>query len=898
MNQRKPCGKMRKRLTPYLLGELPPGADGAVRDHLADCEGCRAYAKELASTLDVLRDALAAPAAAPELEPARRARVLSGAAPRRAVIPGPWLHLAQAAALLVILLGLAAGLLLPSLQGARERAALIARNEVSLLQADSLPADDKAHVLGKESRHAAESPPAEPVPFAPGPTDRPRMDRFAQGDAPVPAGSDGGGAGYGLGEGRTRTAAGPDIGAVPGEPSAADAGERLAAGEPAKPAVLSGLFAGRAMPDRAPGKDRPGWEEADASSGVPDPSAALSARARAGGDANAMLRLEGGAHRAPAEKALQPAPPAMPVAATAPVPAPVPAMDALAGGAFVGGTSGRVPEEQEDGWKRPVNKGALGLADAVRFADARRERAEGEEPERAGERKQEERAEPGPRGSGGPARRTAAGVRGRPASAAAAENRENDEAGPAGQTEAPAKRSELLDAPVFAPAGFHPFVDARANAFSTFSIDVDTASYALARRYLADGHRPPPEAVRTEEFVNFFDYAYTPPAKGAFAVHAAWADAPFRPGLQLLQIGVKGRVIGRDQQRRAVLTLVIDTSGSMNTPDRLGLLRDALRLLLGALDPADLVAVVQFDTRARLLLEPTPAARRDEILAAIDGMETSGSTHLEEGLRLGYQVAASAFRGGWANRVLLLSDGVANLGSDDARAILRGVEAYRRQGIFCSVFGFGTGSYNDVMLEKLADKGDGSYAFIDSIGEARRLLVDELAATLHVIARDVKIQVEFDPARVARYRQLGYENRALTREQFRDDTVDAGEVGSGQSVTALYEVELRPGARPGLPLGTVRVRYRDVESGRVVELERRLRDADRQAGRVGASFDFRLAAGAAEFAELLRLSPYAAGTDFAEVADGLRPLALQRPLDQRLQELVRLVQAAGRLPPP
>jgi Ca-activated chloride channel family protein len=429
--------------------------------------------------------------------------------------------------------------------------------------------------------------------------------------------------------------------------------------------------------------------------------------------------------------------------------------------------------------------------------------------------------------------------------------------------------------------------------FSTFAIDVDTAAYTLMRKHIQNGVLPPAEAVRTEEFVNFFDYDYRAPERQTFAVYTSLAPTPFGDG-RLLKIGVKGKRLGREEQRPAVLTFVIDTSGSMDTPDRLGLVRRSLDLLIEELGEADQVAIVQVDSQARLILPPTTLGERNAIAAAIDGLQCSGSTHLEDGIKLGYEVAAQAFTGGSVNRVLLLSDGAANLGSADAEQILSMVESHRSQGIFCSVFGFGIGAYNDEILEQLANKGDGSYRFIDSQEEAKRVFVDELAATLHVIASDVKIQVEFYPEQVKTYRQLGYENRQLTKEQFRDDGVDAGEVGSGESVTALYE--LVAGVNTDQPLGVVRVRYRDAATGEVEEIAHPIRRSDAVASFEEASPQFRLAAAAAEFAEILRGSPFADGADYGAVADVLRPVALDLRLDQRVQELLQLVQRAPGLP--
>ena len=444
--------------------------------------------------------------------------------------------------------------------------------------------------------------------------------------------------------------------------------------------------------------------------------------------------------------------------------------------------------------------------------------------------------------------------------------------------------------PVFRAAGVNPWMAVQEQTFSTFSISVDSASFTLARRYLNGGQRPPPESVRTEEFVNYFDYAYAPPGRDLFSVHAQAARTPFcPPGVQLLKLGIKGRQMGREN-RGANLTFLLDTSGSMNAPDRLDLARAALKLLVTKLGPSDRVALVTFSSRARLLLDFTPAAEQQKILAALDGIQAAGFTHLEAGLKLAYETAARGFVSGAANRIILMSDGVANVGADATAELLAQVEQYRKQGIFCSVFGLGTGTYDDTMLQALASKGNGTYLFMDSLDEARRVFVDELAATLNKIAADVKIQVEFNPRRVKQYRQLGYEQRQLKTEDFRNDAVAAGEVGSGQSVTALYQVELQGDASE--PLGTVRVRGRNLETGRVEELERAITAADLAPSFEQADVRFRLAAAAAQFAEILRGSPYAEGAACADVAKVLRPVALELSLDQKVQELLRLVNAA------
>jgi Ca-activated chloride channel family protein len=456
------------------------------------------------------------------------------------------------------------------------------------------------------------------------------------------------------------------------------------------------------------------------------------------------------------------------------------------------------------------------------------------------------------------------------------------------------EKKEREAANLFRAYGVNPYVETAKQPFSTFAIDVDTASYTFTRNNLLQGRLPPPESVRTEEIVNFFDYHYSPPpADAMFAVHSQCAPSPFRPGQQLLRIGVKARRLGREENRASVLTFAIDTSGSMSSPERLGLVQQSLALLVDRLSPDDRVAIVQFDSHARLVLDYTRAADKARILAAIRALQTSGSTNLEEGMRLAYESARRAFQPGAGNRVLLLSDGAANLGGSTAEEILAVVADSRRQGIFCSVYGVGRGGLNDAMLESLANKGDGAYVYLDSLAEARRVFVDELAASLNTVAADVKIQVEFAPARVEQYRQIGYENRQLKKEDFRNDAIDAGEVGSGQSVTALYELGLAAGSRG--PLGVVRIRYRDLRTGRIEEIAAPLSESMLTPSFSQAEPAFQLAACAAEWAEILRGSPYAEGDDPRELATLLRRAALQYALDGRVQECVRLVETTAQL---
>jgi len=454
---------------------------------------------------------------------------------------------------------------------------------------------------------------------------------------------------------------------------------------------------------------------------------------------------------------------------------------------------------------------------------------------------------------------------------------------------------ELPAASTFKAYTPNPFVMAEKDRFSTFGLDVDTASYVLARNYIRSGKLPPPASVRPEEFVNSFDYNYPKQTGQAFAVNAEGMPSPFAPGLALLKIGIQGKVIGRDGRKPAHLAFVIDSSGSMARADRLPLVQEAIAALVKSLQPLDRVSIVTYGTDARLAVQAHPAGSAREIIAAVNAIQCGGSTNLLQGIQLGYQVAQSAFRAGETNRVILCSDGVANVGLTDADEMLRQVEQFKRQGISFMSVGFGMGSYNDELMQKLADRGDGSYVFIDTPAEARRVMAEQIAATLQTIAKDAKIQVEFNPASVRRYRLIGYEKREIADEDFRNDAIDAGEVGSGQSSTALYEIELLDAAG-SLDLGTVFVRYRDADTEKVEEISSRL-EASIIARRAPADAPrLHLAAAVAQFAEILRESEYARSRSFDDVRRVLGEVAVQLPLDQRVRELLTLVESAKGLP--
>lgn len=325
---------------------------------------------------------------------------------------------------------------------------------------------------------------------------------------------------------------------------------------------------------------------------------------------------------------------------------------------------------------------------------------------------------------------------------------------------------------------------------STFSIDVDTASYAFVRRYLSAGRVPPRDAIRVEEMVNYFPYAYPAPQSRAqpFLATTSVLPCPWNAGNQLVHIAVRGYDIARNERPRANVVLLVDTSGSMAPPDRLPLLQQGFRLFVEKLRTDDRVAIVTYAGQAQIALEPTPGAEKQRILDVIDGLRASGSTAGAEGLQRAYALAERHFDRDAVNRVILATDGDFNVGISDPRELERFISAKRKTGIYLSILGVGLGNLNDALMQRLAQAGNGNAAYIDSLLEARKAMSEELSSTLFPIANDVKIQVEFNPSRVAAYRLIGYETRMLRREDFKDDKVDAGDIGAGHSVTALYEI--------------------------------------------------------------------------------------------------------------
>jgi len=422
----------------------------------------------------------------------------------------------------------------------------------------------------------------------------------------------------------------------------------------------------------------------------------------------------------------------------------------------------------------------------------------------------------------------------------------------------------------------NPFLPVGQNPLSTFSIDVDTASYSNVRRYINQNQMPPRDAVRIEEMINYFTYDYPkPPGNDPIGAAIEAASAPWNPQHRLVRIAIKARDIAAGRRPPSNLVFLLDVSGSMQPVERLPLLKNGIRMLVEQLTGNDRVTVVTYAGTTGVALRPTRGNQKDVILQLIDSLQAGGSTNGGSGIQLAYDQAMANFIPGGVNRVILATDGDFNVGITDRNALLRLIEDKARSGVFLSVLGVGMGNYKDATLETLADKGNGNYAYIDTLNEARKVLVDQMNGTLVTVAKDVKVQVEFNPAVVGAYRLIGYENRALRNEDFNNDLKDAGDMGAGHTVTALYEVVPRgiaigaPGVdplkyqeQPAPPPArnassetlTVKIRYKEPTGAESKLLSFPLVDREQVFTRAGA--DFRFAAAVASFGMIMRDSPY------------------------------------------
>ena len=420
---------------------------------------------------------------------------------------------------------------------------------------------------------------------------------------------------------------------------------------------------------------------------------------------------------------------------------------------------------------------------------------------------------------------------------------------------------------------------------STFSIDVDTGSYSNIRRFLNSGTLPPEDAVRVEELINYFSYDYVVPRESGtpFSISTEVAKAPWNSDKLVMQIGIKGYEVPAENRPAANLVFLVDVSGSMGSNDKLPLLKNALKMATRQLTAADRVSMVVYAGASGVVLEPTPGDQQAKIAGALDRLSSGGSTNGASGIRLAYQMAQQGFIEGGINRVMLATDGDFNVGTVDFDALIDIVERKRAGGVSLTTLGFGTGNYNDHLMEQLADAGNGNYAYIDTLNEGRKVLVDQLGSTLQTIAKDVKIQVEFDPSVVAEYRLIGYENRMLRREDFNNDKIDAGEIGAGHTVTALYELALvdssskfvdplRYGNTPevskstGAEIAFVRLRYK-APDGDVSQLIENPVSRDEIKSAAKASSELRFATAVAAFGQLLKGGDYLGAYNFADVID-------------------------------
>ena len=459
------------------------------------------------------------------------------------------------------------------------------------------------------------------------------------------------------------------------------------------------------------------------------------------------------------------------------------------------------------------------------------------------------------------------------------------------------------------------FLTVQESPFSTFGIDVDTASYSNVRRFLTSGSLPPSGAVRIEELINYFPYKYTPP-DGAepFAMNAEVAACPWRPEHRLVRVGLKGKEIAYGERPACQLVFLVDVSGSMAGENRLPLVIRSLSALVASLDEQDQIAIVTYAGSSGVALPPTSARQKHTLITAIESLRSGGSTNGASGIVTAYELARQNFIKNGVNRVILCTDGDFNVGVTNASSLVELIQKEAQSGVYLSVLGFGMGNYQDARMEQLADKGNGNYAYIDSYAEACKVLVEQMAGTLVTIAKDVKIQVEFNPAQVQAYRLIGYENRALATQDFRNDKKDAGEIGAGHTVTALYEVVpqgvdfVTPDIpeskyqKPSKPthealadeLMNVRVRYLPPAGGDATELEFAIRDTDQRFER--ASKDFQFASAVAAFGMQLRNSGHKGVTTWDAIQEWASPAASSDSEGYR-QEFLSLVEMAKRLQP-
>jgi len=438
--------------------------------------------------------------------------------------------------------------------------------------------------------------------------------------------------------------------------------------------------------------------------------------------------------------------------------------------------------------------------------------------------------------------------------------------------------------------GVNPRIDTQDDPLSTFGLDVDTGSYSIMRSYVDQGSLPPEDSVRVEEYVNYFDQSYPYPQEGqAFGINIDGGPTPFEENqnYQIMRVGIQGYAVPPGERQDVSLTFVIDVSGSMNMDNRLGLVKRSLALLVKQLRPTDRVSIVVFGTNAEVILEPTAGNRTQKITQAINRLQPGGVTNAEAGLRLGYQMAEQAFISGGINRVILCSDGVANLGETEAGSIWDKVEEYAGKQVTLTTVGFGMDNYNDVLMEQLADKGNGFYTYVDDIQEARRIFIENLTSTLQVIALNARVQVDFNPEVVSRYRLVGFENRAIADQDFRNDNVTAGQVGAGHSVTALYEIKLNPDLQG--KIATVHLRWQNPDSLKSVETSQSFSTEQLATSFYRTDAHFQWSVVVAEYAEVLRNSYWAKNISLESIQAEAERVGNRLSEDENVSEFVNLV---------
>jgi len=445
--------------------------------------------------------------------------------------------------------------------------------------------------------------------------------------------------------------------------------------------------------------------------------------------------------------------------------------------------------------------------------------------------------------------------------------------------------------PQYSGAPERDFTDAAKESTTTFAIDVDRASYANVRRFLSANQVPPPEAVRIEEMLNYFTYSYPQPTgPHPFSITTEVASCPWNVNSRLLRIGIQGRNLEEWRMAPNNLVFLVDVSGSMQPPNRLPLLKSAFRLLVDKLRAEDRVAIVVYAGAAGLVLPPTSGGDKQTIIGALDRLNAGGSTAGAAGMELAYQVARENFITGGNNRVILATDGDFNVGVTSQTDLETMIEEKRKSGIYLTTIGVGDDNYHDARMEMLADHGNGNYSYLDSLKEAQKVFVTELTGTLVTIAKDVKVQLEFNPSLVKSYRQIGYENRALENKDFADDTKDAGELGAGHSVTALYEIVPNGVARGDI--ATLRLRYKQPSGSTSELITASANDAGRNIHE--ASSDLQFAAAIAEFGMLLKGSKYQGTATYAD-ALALARAARGVDLDGTREEVLRMLETSRTL---